>query len=103
MRKLRVFEEAWLRKIDELIEVNLNNSHFTTESLAFQLNLSKATLYRKVVKLLNIPPSDYIRQKKLEKARMLASSSRDYSIKELASMVGYSRHDHFAKIYGATY
>lgn len=103
MRKLRLFEKEWLRELDELIEENLDCSHFTTESLAFQLNLSKATLYRKVVKLLSIPPSDYIRQKKLEKARMLASSARDYSIKELASSVGYSRQDHFAKIYGATY
>jgi len=99
MRKLKLFEELWLLELNKLIDANLDSSRFTTEELAFQMCLSSATLYRKVKKIVGLPPTDYIRQRKLDKTLDLFHSPTAYSMEELATRAGYSRKDHFAKIF----
>ena len=99
MKKLKQFEQKWLHEVDQLINENLDNTNFTIRRLAFQLNLSSASFYRRIIKLTGTPPNDYIRQKKLDTARQLLADRPDYNFRELATKVGYLRQDYFAKIF----
>ena len=99
MKKLKLFEQKWLETLDEHIENNLENPQFNIQQLALKMHLSSASFYRKVVKLLGISPSDYLRQKRLDRAKDLFDSKKNYSLQELAEKVGYKRKDHFAKIF----
>jgi len=87
MKKLKLFEREWLQKVDQLIDDNMDNTHFKSKNLAFQLNLSNASCYRKIVKLTGKTPADYIRHKRLTKARELQNTNSNYSIQELAVKV----------------
>ena len=99
MKELKLYEQIWLQKVNQLINENLDNTHFNTQNLAFQLNLSKASFYRRIVKLTGTSPADYIKNKRLEEARKLLADSPDCSLQELAAKVGYTRKDYFAKIF----
>jgi len=98
MKKLKQFEQIWLQEVDRVINENLDNTNFNIQNLAFQLNLSSASFYRKIVKLTGTSPNDYMRQKKLNVARTLLANEPSYSLSELARKVGYIRGDYLAKI-----
>ncbi len=60
-----------LRKLNELIEINIDKSLYTVEDLAKDLNISRIQLYRKVKAMLGISISDHINNIRLEKAKEL--------------------------------
>lgn len=64
-----VSEQDFLRKLNELIEVNIDKSIYTVEDLAKDLNISRIQLYRKVKTILGISISDHINNIRLEKAK----------------------------------
>ena len=103
MKKLKQFEREWLHEVDQLIYDNLDNANFTIQTLAFQLHLSTASFYRKMTKLTDSSPADYIRQKRLYEAKDLLQTEPNYSFKKLANKVGYKREDYFAKIFEAAF
>ena len=88
-----------LEEVDQLINKNLDNTNFTIQTLAFQLNLSSTSFYRKIVKLTGTSPANYVRRKRLEAARRLLDTCPDYSLQQLATKVGYTRIDYFAKLF----
>jgi AraC-like DNA-binding protein len=47
-------EQNFLRKLNELIASNIDNSIYTVEDLAKDLNISRVQLYRKVKAILGV-------------------------------------------------
>ena len=74
------------------------NSRITVQVLADYTNLSPSYLSRLFKKELGISISDYIREKKIEKAENLLKYS-DYSIIEIATYLAFSSQRHFIQTF----
>lgn len=90
-----VSEQDFLRKLNDLIEKNLDNSAYTVEDLARSLTISRVQLYRKVKAILGISVSDHINNMRLDKSKELLKKS-DLNISEIAYAVGFSSPNYFS-------
>jgi DNA-binding response OmpR family regulator len=90
-----ISEQDFLRKLNELIEKNLDNSAYTVEDLARSLSISRVQLYRKVKAILGISVSDHINNIRLEKSKELLKNS-NHNISEIAYAVGFSSPNYFS-------
>ena len=95
MGNLKIYEKEWFNKLNELIDANLERSNINVNDLAYQMHTSPSSLYRKVTKLSGSTPSDYIRKRKLEKAKFLLESADEYNMNEVCEKVGYNKIDFF--------
>lgn len=91
-------EEKFLKDAIEFIETNLTSPEFNVNMLAEYLNMSQATLYRKIKTLTNHSISDFIRSIRLKRAAQFISS-KEYSILEVTDMVGFSDQAYFRKCF----
>jgi DNA-binding response OmpR family regulator len=91
-------------KADKEFLENLNNAiyeHITDEELDVDrlsaiMNMSKATLYRKIKGLSDLTPNELINLTRLKKAAQLLSGG-DYKINQVAYMIGYSLPTNFSR------
>nr|WP_314896346.1 substrate-binding domain-containing protein [uncultured Flavobacterium sp.] len=90
-----VSEQDFLRKLNDLIEKNLDNSAYTVEDLARSLTISRVQLYRKVKAILGISVSDHINNMRLDKSKELLKKA-DLNISEIAYAVGFSSPNYFS-------
>ena len=90
-----ISEQDFLRKLNDLIEKNIDKSSYTVEELAKDLNISRVQLYRKVKAILGISVSDYINNIRLEKSKELLLNSNQ-NISEIAYSLGFSSPNYFS-------
>lgn len=88
-------DRDFIKKINDLISENLDNSSFSVEELAEHLNISRVQLYRKMKALLNINISDYINNIRLEKAKELLKNTT-LTVSEIAYSCGFSTPNYFS-------
>ena len=88
-------EQDFISKIDKIIEDNLDNSNFTVELMAEELNMSRVQLYRKMKAISGISISDFILNTRLEKAKLMLRDSK-LSISEIAYATGFSSPNYFS-------
>lgn len=87
-------------KIGELIDANLDNHQFGVEQLAAGLGLSRSHLHRKLRKRSGKNASQYIREYRLEKARILLVEE-GVNVSEAAYSVGFGSSSYFSKTFTA--
>ena len=95
----------FLRKAVESIERNLSNTGFSIADLSKEMGLSRTILYNKFNTITGYTPNDFIKIVRMNKAIAYFREKR-YSIKEIATMVGFDEASYFStcfkKIYGKT-
>lgn len=91
-------DEAFIRKLNEVIQESLSESDFNVEDMAERFNMSRASFYRKVKGVLDLTPNEYIRVERLKKAAQLLKED-DYKINEICFMVGFNSPSYFAKCF----
>ncbi len=92
LKKDCIISKSVIRCMDYVY--NHLNSRITIEELADHTNLSPGYLSRLFKKELGIPISNYIMEKKIEKAQNLLKYS-DYSLIEIANYLAFSSQSHF--------
>ncbi|WP_299673320.1 substrate-binding domain-containing protein [uncultured Tenacibaculum sp.] len=102
-KKIKDKESDFINKIDELIDSNIDDSSFTVEVLAEELNISRVQLYRKIKALLGITISDYIQNIRLEKGKEMLLTDETLSIADIAYSVGFSSPNYFSTAFKAKY
>lgn len=90
-----ISEQDFIKKLNDLIGKNLENSSYTVEDLARDLTVSRVQLYRKVKAILGISISDHINNLRLDKSKELLKKS-NLSISEIAYAVGFSSPNYFS-------
>ncbi|TDD74668.1 substrate-binding domain-containing protein [Flavobacterium caseinilyticum] len=90
-----ISEQDFLRKLNELIDKNIDKSLYTVEDLAKDLNISRVQLYRKVKAILGISVSDHVNNIRLEKSKELLLNTNQ-NISEIAYSVGFSSPNYFS-------
>ncbi len=89
----------WLKKVEQAMQAQINNSQFTIDQLAHSLFISERQFSRKIKKLTGLTPNKYIREIKLQKARALLEMRRYNTVSETCLAVGFSKAEYFSQLY----
>jgi signal transduction histidine kinase/DNA-binding response OmpR family regulator len=95
-------DEKFVAKVKAIIEVNISNSLFGVEMLAAEMNISRAQLFRKLKALMNISPSDFINDYRLQRAAKLIRARAD-NVAQIGYAVGFNEQSYFAKRFRKKY
>lgn len=91
-------DEDFLHSLVEAIHTRLDEVDLDVDALAVMMNMSRATLYRKVKSISELTPNDFIRLIRLKKAAELLRE-KEYRINEIAFIVGFSSSSYFSKCF----
>ncbi|WP_179197643.1 hybrid sensor histidine kinase/response regulator transcription factor [Hymenobacter crusticola] len=94
--------EKFLNNVVLHIEKNLTNSNFSVEELSEHFGMSRGSMYNKLLELTGMPPVEFIRSFKLERAAVLLGES-DLTISEIAYQVGFATPHYFTKSFKAKF
>jgi signal transduction histidine kinase/ligand-binding sensor domain-containing protein/DNA-binding response OmpR family regulator len=95
-------DEKFLKKALEYIEVNISNPNLSVENLSKHLNVSRGSLYKKLLTLTGKTPVDCIRTIRLKRAMQLLAKSQ-LCIANVAYDVGFNNPAYFAKVFREEY
>lgn len=97
--------DPFLQKMVEIIEAHMEDSEFTISDLTRKMAMSQPVLYKKLKALTDLSVNDFIKSLRMKKAAELIQT-KNYSIAEVAYMVGFSDRKYFSKefkkYYGTT-
>ena len=100
---MKQYEKLWLERFNELINNNITNVDFQLTDISIALGISRAKLYRRLIKLTGQAPSDYIRNKRLGKAFEILDRGVYPTVKETAAAVGFRQPEHFTRVFFKEY
>lgn len=95
-------EDAFMRKITEIIYKNIAETNLTVEFLADKTALSRVQLFRKFKAITGISPSEYIKGVRLDYAAEILKSGKQ-SIADVAYSVGFSDPKYFGLCFADKY
>lgn len=97
--------EAFLAKLMDFMERNMDNSELVVEDLVSEMALGRTVFFNKLKSLTGLSPVEFIREVRIKRAAQLLEQS-GYNITEITYMVGMSDSRYFSKcfkgIYGVT-
>ena len=99
---LTVSEQEFLQHITQFIDENINNEKYGIHALSADMCMSRANLYRKLNALTGQSPTDFIRNRRLERAAELLRNT-NYSVNEVADLVGFSYATYFTRCFKEKY
>ena len=91
-------DEKFIKNTLDCIENNITNPNFSVEELAKNLNLSRVSLYKKLLALTGKTPVDCIRTVRLKRAAQLLEKSK-LSIANIGYEAGFNNAAYFAKVF----
>ncbi|GAA4306923.1 response regulator transcription factor [Compostibacter hankyongensis] len=89
-------DEAFLEKLNQVIEDHLTDTGLDVEQLSLYMCMSRPTLYRKIKAISDLTPHELINISRLKKAAALLAEGH-YKIYEVSEMVGYGSQDQFGR------
>jgi len=95
-------DEKLLRSIVEYIESNILNESLSVEELSRKMNMSRGSLYNKVLALTGKSPVEFIRSIRLKKAVYLLENSQ-MTISQICYEVGFNTPKYFTKLFKDEY
>lgn len=93
---------TFMAEVDALILKNINDEKFSVKELSRLLFLSSSQTYKKMKIKTGQSPSEYIRNKRLEKAHQLILDT-NLPLSNIAWNVGFSRPSYFSSSFSAHY
>ena len=94
-------DEDFIKKLNEVIQVNYSNPEFSMDDMADSLNMSRSNFYRKIKALSGMSPNDYLKTLRMNRAAELIMGGT--RISEVAVQVGFTSSSYFAKCFKAQY
>lgn len=95
-------DEKLLRKLVEYIELNISDYNLSVEELSRQMNMSRVSLYKKVLMLTGKSPIEFIRSIRLKKAVYLLENSQ-MTVSQISYEVGFNTPKYFTKLFKEEY
>lgn len=96
-------DEEFFQAFDSIIMENIANTELSNDLLAERLNVSQATMIRKIRKLLNTSPSNYVRTRRLSLAAKMLKESHGNNVSDICYSVGFTNQSYFAKCFKEQY
>jgi signal transduction histidine kinase/DNA-binding response OmpR family regulator/ligand-binding sensor domain-containing protein len=91
-------EDAFLKKVNGIIEVNYQDENFSLTQLCQYIGMSRSQLFRKMKAVTDLGPADLIRRYRLRKAKSLLENG-DMSVAEATYHVGFKNPSYFSKLF----
>lgn len=91
-------DKEFIDRAQNSIESNLSNSEFSVEDFASNMAMSRMQLHRKLKLLLGISATEYIKQYRLQTAKILLENSK-LNVSEVAYNTGFNDPNYFSKCY----
>ena len=89
-------DEGLMEKLNDFIQKNLSDTTMDVDQLAENLNMSRATFYRKIKAISNLSPNELINITRLKKAAELLLTT-DLKIQQIASQTGFTSQAQFTR------
>lgn len=99
MSERSIREERLAEKLQETVETHLSDPDFNVEALGRVLQMSQATLYRKIQALTGKNPTSFIRAYRIKRAWQLLTFPGASTISEVAKKVGFLDNSYFARCF----
>ena len=96
------YDEKLVRKINEILSAQTQNSDFNQQVLADELGVSQMQLYRKVKEHMQSTPNELIRSYRVKKAKALLSEVK-FSVNEVSFMIGFNDPKYFSRCFTKEY
>jgi TolB-like protein/AraC-like DNA-binding protein len=95
-------DEAFIQKLNDILDINLPNENFGVSELAIEVGYSRSQLHRKLNEIADKSSSQFIREYRLQKAmEMLKLDSGTAS--EISYQVGFSSPSYFSTCFNNFY
>jgi signal transduction histidine kinase/DNA-binding response OmpR family regulator len=91
-------DKNFIEKLDEVIEKNIEDESLNISHIAFELNMSHSTLYRKIKALTDLTANEYIRKVRIKVAEQLLITNQ-FSITEIMYKIGINSSSYFRKCF----
>lgn len=91
-------DSAFLNRIREVVESNLEDENFSVVELGAQIGMSRSQLHRKLNALTGFSPNEVIRNMRLERAKQLLQK-KAATVSEAAYGCGFSSPGYFSKCF----
>ncbi|SDB30831.1 Signal transduction histidine kinase [Flavobacteriaceae bacterium MAR_2010_188] len=95
-------EVQFLKRVQKVMDMQLEKSDFTTVRFAEELGISRMQLHRKLKALTGLSATEFMKSQRLKLATTLLSQG-DANISEISYMVGFNDPSYFTKCFKATY
>lgn len=95
---IALIEDAFLQKVNKVLEIYYADSEFEIPRLGQELAMSHSQLYRKIKALTGKSIAAYLRSYRLHKGRELLQSS-DLTVSEVTYSVGFTDPSYFSRMY----
>ncbi len=92
-------DQQFLEKIKDAVLQNFADHEFGIQQLAEKAFLSQRQLRRKINELTDISPLDFIRQIRLQQAKLLIEKNVYNSISEVSAAVGFNNPAYFSRLF----
>ena len=95
-------DEEFIKRAIDLVEKNIGDSDFSVETLASAVAMSRSTLYKKLMAITGLGPSEFIRTIRIKRGKALLETSQ-MQITEIAYAVGFTTVKSFTMNFKAEY
>ncbi|MDR1881531.1 MAG: response regulator [Prevotella sp.] len=96
-------DREFMERLHIEIEKHIAEPDFSVETIAEIMFMSRSSFYRKIKGILGMPPNDYLRVCRLNKAAELLQSRKELSISEICERVAFGSSSYFAKCFKAQF
>ena len=96
-------DQDFLSEFDRVVRENLSNAQLSNEIIAEKMAVSPSTLVRRIRKLLDTSPNNYVRNLRLAVAAEMLRNPQGNNISEICYAVGFSNVSYFAKCFKEMY
>ncbi|MCM1481040.1 MAG: response regulator [Paludibacter sp.] len=100
--KVKSSNEAFLAKLMDFMERNMDNSDLVVEDMVNEMNLGRTVFFNKLKGLTGLSPVEFIREVRIKRAAQLLETGT-YNITEITYMVGMNDSRYFSKCFKAIY
>ena len=96
-------DQDFLAEFDKIVRENLSNALLSNEIIAEKMAVSPSTLVRRIRRLLDTSPNNYVRNLRLVVAAEMLRDPHGNNISEICYAVGFSNVSYFAKCFREMY
>jgi DNA-binding response OmpR family regulator len=95
-------DEQFLKEVLKIIEENMSDADFHIEKIASTIGLGRTTFFKKLKSLTGFAPVEFMREMRLKRGFQLLESA-EYTVSEVAYMLGFSDAGYFTKCFKEKY
>ncbi len=95
-------DRTFMSQFKKIVDNNISKTDLSVDYISSELGINRVQLYRKVKTLTNYTPNEYIRSRRLKKAKNLLVKT-DLSVAEVCYETGFNSPSYFSKCYKEFY